>query len=226
VRKHYHTPATPCDRLLADPRTSAIVRKRVEALRADLDPVHLLGEMRAGQQAHVAMAARTAPVSKLVTLEPEIPVPIATFLARLRTAWQSGEGRPTAQAKPKQNRGAAGLTRWWRSPKSYRAWFKADTSRTRASCSCSCRPLTPVAIPMRFFARCSAALRPSEENWQAHWCSAPRTGRHHQRPSSRQHMREATSNALGSIPERGNTPSHLIVALHSIPESEAGAAGG
>ena len=37
VRKRYHPPATPCDRLLADPRTSEVVRARVEALRADLD---------------------------------------------------------------------------------------------------------------------------------------------------------------------------------------------
>ena len=42
VRKRYHRPATPCQRLLADPRTSQGVRDRVTALYADLDPVRLL----------------------------------------------------------------------------------------------------------------------------------------------------------------------------------------
>jgi hypothetical protein len=45
VRKRYHARATPCDRLLADPRTCEVVRQRVETLRADLDPVRLLAEM-------------------------------------------------------------------------------------------------------------------------------------------------------------------------------------
>src|SRR5689334_1832499 len=56
VRKRYHPPATPCERLLADPRTPEAVRARVEALRANLDPVRLLREMRAAQQALVALA--------------------------------------------------------------------------------------------------------------------------------------------------------------------------
>ena len=43
VRKRYHAPAAPYDRLTGDPRTSALVHARVEALRADLDPVHLPG---------------------------------------------------------------------------------------------------------------------------------------------------------------------------------------
>src|SRR3954469_15765982 len=53
VRKRYHPPATPCERLLAHPRTPEAVRARVEALRASLDPVRLLSEMRAAQQALV-----------------------------------------------------------------------------------------------------------------------------------------------------------------------------
>ncbi len=39
IKKLYHPPATPCQRLLADPRTPAAVRQRVQALRATLDPV-------------------------------------------------------------------------------------------------------------------------------------------------------------------------------------------
>src|SRR5260370_12388819 len=39
VRKRHHPPATPCQRLLADPRTPPAVRDRVTALKANLDPV-------------------------------------------------------------------------------------------------------------------------------------------------------------------------------------------
>jgi hypothetical protein len=127
VRKRYHAPAAPCDRLTGDPRTSALVHARVEALRADLDPVHLLAEMRAAQQTLVAIADRAVP-SK--TASPETAVPIAAFLAGLRTAWQSGEGRPTAQAKPKQKRGRRRPDPLVAVTDELRAWFEADPSRT------------------------------------------------------------------------------------------------
>jgi hypothetical protein len=39
VRKRYHPPATPCQRLLVDPRTPQDVRDRVTTLHASLDPV-------------------------------------------------------------------------------------------------------------------------------------------------------------------------------------------
>ena len=56
VRKRHHPPATPCQRLLADPRTPATVRDRVMALKANLDPVRLLAEIRAAQQRLVSLA--------------------------------------------------------------------------------------------------------------------------------------------------------------------------
>lgn len=60
VRKRYHPPATPCDRLLADPRTSEVVRARVEALRADLDPVRLLADIRNAQRTLEAISDQIA----------------------------------------------------------------------------------------------------------------------------------------------------------------------
>lgn len=98
VRKRYHAPRTPCDQLMADPRASAEVRSKVETLRADLDPVRLLAEIRTAQQALVALADRSTDA-----ITPRVPVPVAEFLAELRTAWKAGEVRPTAQAKPKAN---------------------------------------------------------------------------------------------------------------------------
>src|SRR4051795_940070 len=56
VRKRYHLPATPCQRLLADPRTNEDVRHRVNELRATLDPVRLLQQIRAAQQQLVDIA--------------------------------------------------------------------------------------------------------------------------------------------------------------------------
>src|ERR687886_383856 len=100
VRKRYHPPATPCERLLADARTNEEVRRRVNELRATLDPVRLLQEMRAAQQTLVAIADQGVERSPAV----ETP-PIEEFLAGLRTAWREGEVRPTGQTKPKQTRG-------------------------------------------------------------------------------------------------------------------------
>jgi hypothetical protein len=50
VKKKYQRPATPCQRLLADPRTSAQMRQDLEKQLAKLDPVSLLHEMRAAQR--------------------------------------------------------------------------------------------------------------------------------------------------------------------------------
>jgi len=127
VRKRYHAPLTPCDRLLADPRTSEIVRERVEVLRADLDPVRLLAEMRAAQQVLVALADRTVTTASLM---PATPTPIAAFLVGLRTAWQAGEVRPTAQATPKPKRGRRRPDPLVAVTDELRAWFEADPSRS------------------------------------------------------------------------------------------------
>ena len=56
VKKRYHPPATPHQRLLADPRTAEDVRRHVEAIHAGLDPVRLLQAIRAAQQRLVDIA--------------------------------------------------------------------------------------------------------------------------------------------------------------------------
>ncbi len=126
VRKRYHPPATPCQRLMADPRTSAQVRDRVQELRAKLDPVHLLKEIRALQQQLVDIADKPAfgEIAK-----PASPT-LEQFLSGLRTAWREGEVRPTrvAKAKPKRSR---------RRPDPFaavtvelRGWFEAEPWHT------------------------------------------------------------------------------------------------
>ncbi len=127
IRKRYHAPATPCDRLLADPRTSEIVRERVEALRADLDPVQLLAEIRGGQRALVMIADRTiVPPADA----PTAPIPVADFLAGLRTAWRTGEVRPTAQPKLTPKRGRRRPDPLVAVTDDLRSWFEADPAQT------------------------------------------------------------------------------------------------
>jgi len=65
--------------------------------------VRLLAEIRRGQQALVAITEGTL---ALPVDTPAAPIPVADFLAGLRTAWQMGEVRPTAQPilKPKRGR--------------------------------------------------------------------------------------------------------------------------
>ena len=55
VKKTYHPPATPYQRLLADTRTNEEVRRRVMATYVTLDPVQLLQTIRAAQQELVDM---------------------------------------------------------------------------------------------------------------------------------------------------------------------------
>jgi hypothetical protein len=126
VRKRYHPPATPCQRLLADARTSQEVRRRLNELRATLDPVRLLREVRVAQQQLVEIA--DTPV--IGDAAKPTPPTLEQFLSGLRTAWQEGEVRPTSvpKAKPKRLRRrpdplAAVTTE-------LRGWFEAEPWRT------------------------------------------------------------------------------------------------
>ena len=125
VSKRYHAPATPSQRLLADPRTPAAVCERVAELAATLDPIRLLRQMRAQQQ-------RVADIADQPVAEPEdtaVP-PLEQFLTDLRTAWAVGEARPTAKppAKSKRERRRpdplVGVT------EQLHAWFEAEPWRT------------------------------------------------------------------------------------------------
>ena len=128
VRKRYHPPATPCERLLADPRTIEEVQRRVKELRATLDPVRLLQQIRAAQQQLVDIADRPALGEAAKPTSPTLE----EFLSGLRTAWKEGEVRPTSVAKPKPK-----PKRLRRRPDPFaavttelRAWFEAEPWHT------------------------------------------------------------------------------------------------
>ena len=126
VKKRYHPPATPCQRLLAHPRTNEEVRRRLNELRARLDPVRLLKEIRAVQQQLVAVADSPA-LSE--TAKPTSPT-LEQFLSRLRTAWKEGEVRPTSAPKAKPKRLRRRRDPFAAVTTTLREWFKAEPWHT------------------------------------------------------------------------------------------------
>ena len=104
MKKRYHPPATPYQRLLADSRTSDEVRGKVEAVFATLDPVRLLQEVRAAQQALADLADRPT-TGEVAAVTAPTEVTLEQFLSGLRTAWREGEVRPTSRPTEKAKRG-------------------------------------------------------------------------------------------------------------------------
>lgn len=100
MRKRYHLPATPYQRLLADTRVPEEVRTRLQATHATLDPLWLLREIRTAQAQPVGIADRAVGVEQPA---PTVPT-LQQFLAGLRTAWQEGDVRPTSKPKPQAKR--------------------------------------------------------------------------------------------------------------------------
>jgi hypothetical protein len=127
VKKRYHKPLTPCDRLLTDARVDATSRELIVKLRADLDPVRLLAEIRSAQQALVALAD-AADDAWVAASKTEQEVALDSFVAGLRTAWQDGEIRPTSQPKPKAKRGRRRPDPLAAVTDDLRSWFEADPS--------------------------------------------------------------------------------------------------
>jgi hypothetical protein len=126
VRKRYHPPATPCQRLLADPRTTEQMRCRVNELRATLDPVRLLQQIRAAQQQLVDIADQPALGE---TAKPNSPT-LEEFLSGLRTAWKEGEVRPTSLAKPTPKRLRRRPDPFAAVTTELRGWFEAEPWHT------------------------------------------------------------------------------------------------
>jgi hypothetical protein len=103
VRKRYHLPQTPCQRLLASDAIPAEVKAKLRETETQLDPLRLLEDIRQMQSHLVALvdhgeAFTPSPAGRDLT----------GFLAGLSTAWRLGEARPTHRTKPK-------AVRYWRS---------------------------------------------------------------------------------------------------------------
>jgi len=126
VKKKYHPPATPYQRLLADTRTSEEARRRATATYATLDPVQLLHTIRAAQQDLVNIADRPTIAETAVASTPTLE----QFLCGLRTAWREGEVRPTKQPKPKAPRERRRPDPFASVTAQVREWFEAEPWRT------------------------------------------------------------------------------------------------
>ena len=126
VKKTYHPPATPYQRLLADTRTSEEVRRQVTATYVTLDPVRLLQTIRVAQQELVGIADRPASTDAAAPTAPTLD----QFFAGLRTAWQDGEVRPTSQPKAKPRRGRRRPDPFAAVTAQVREWFDAEPWRT------------------------------------------------------------------------------------------------
>jgi len=97
VKKSYHAPATPCDRLLGDTRVADEMKCRLREQRSGLDPVLLLHRLRECQGTLATLAGRSVP-------EDVQKVDVEEFMRALPLLWKEGEVRPTHRAKPRPPR--------------------------------------------------------------------------------------------------------------------------
>ena len=130
VRKQYHPPQTPCDRLLASELIPEPIKNSLRHALSLLDPLRLLDEIR-GMQQHVADLAGGA----ITALAPSNDSSLQSLLQGLSTSWRSGEVRPTHQQPTKPPR--SWRTRldpfesvWWR----IQGWLEAEPIAPQRNC--------------------------------------------------------------------------------------------
>jgi len=97
VKKTYHKPATPCQRLLTHTAVAEGVKERLRAEQSRLDPLELLHRIRDCQAALAALSSgELGGGQERESLE--------QFLASLPQLWRQGEARPTHRESVPQPR--------------------------------------------------------------------------------------------------------------------------
>ena len=142
VRKTYSAPATPHQRLIADARTPDTVRARLQEIYAELDPVVLLRDIRAAQEALAALADTKPPGETS-----EAPKSIELFLASLRTAWKDGGTRPTDRPIAKAKRGRRRPDPLIQVTAELQSWFEAEPWHTGSELLAKLQAEYPGAYP-------------------------------------------------------------------------------
>jgi hypothetical protein len=99
VRKRYHSPETPCARLLASAAIGEPMKDRLRAVLGTLDPLRLLDEIRTVQHHLAGLAA-----GERIHVLPHRDGDLDRFLKSLANAWRDGEVRPTHRIGPKPPR--------------------------------------------------------------------------------------------------------------------------
>jgi hypothetical protein len=97
VKKVYHKPATPCERLLAHASVAEAVKVKLRSERDRLDPLELLQRIRESQAALAALGSGDLDNGpQRQSLE--------QFLAKLSELWREGEARPTHRQRAARSR--------------------------------------------------------------------------------------------------------------------------
>ncbi|HEV3256564.1 MAG TPA: transposase family protein [Gemmataceae bacterium] len=97
VKKIYHKPATPCERLLGHASVAEAAKEGLRAEQGRLDPLDLLHRIRDSQAALAALSSGELGGGQ----ERES---IEQFLAALPDLWRQGEARPTHRERAPQPR--------------------------------------------------------------------------------------------------------------------------
>ncbi len=126
VTKRYHTPETPCGRLLASDSIDDAMKQRLRAIMVTLDPLRLLDEIRTVQQHLAGLGA-----GEHLHILPHRDADLDRFFSSLPTAWKGGEVRPTHQREPRPDR-------YWRTHKDpfeevwqdILVWLESEPDRT------------------------------------------------------------------------------------------------
>jgi hypothetical protein len=92
VIKRYHPPAPPVERVLAHPEVAEVNKERLNAMLAKADPVMLFTGVRAAQE---DLGRRVDRRGLNTNAEDPVVIDLQRFTSNLKTAWQSGETRPT-----------------------------------------------------------------------------------------------------------------------------------
>ena len=100
MRRRYHAPLTPCQRLLASPLVEERVKHQLRQQFVTLDPVALLKAIRDLQQELAVHDAGSQPSARASD-------ELNMFLDGLATAWQNLGNPP----RPRRRKSA---TQWWR----------------------------------------------------------------------------------------------------------------
>ena len=112
MKKTYHPPATPCERLLGHPLVEKSAKEALRKQVIELDPVALLHRIRQGQSALAALGQGD------LGNGPERQS-LNEFLAKMPEMWRSGEVRATHRTEP-------GKERHWRTHEDAFAGVWAD----------------------------------------------------------------------------------------------------